>query len=150
MATVACLTQMARLRPVCTRTFIKDDPLMHGEVSGVIGMTGGLTGNCSVSFPMPLARHLVARFLDESEADITEVMIADGIGEVANMVAGGAKTHAAETGIRFAISTPTLIIGAQACLYNPAGTMSFACEFTASAERTDTFLVEVAARIRAR
>ena len=145
-ATIACLTQMADIRPTCLRAFIKEDPLMHGEITGVIGLTGGLTGSCVISFPMDLARFIVARFLREAEASVTEAMIADGIGEVANMVAGGAKSHFAAGGLRFAISTPTLIIGAQACLYNPGGTASFACEFALTPTASDTFLVEVATR----
>lgn len=144
LATLECLTEMAKLDPQRVRVFIKTDPQMHGFVSGVIGMSNGITGSCSVSFPRRLAAFVVARFLGEEESAITDEMISDGIGEVANMVAGGAKRRFAETLYRFDISTPTVILGAPTGLHNPIGVMSVACEFTATPELPETFLIEVA------
>ena len=143
-ATLDCLTQMAGLAPERKRIFIKTDPLMHGYVTGIIGMSNGITGSCTVSFPQNLARHIIAKFMGEIESNLTDEMICDGIGEVANMVAGGAKRHFATTEYRFDISTPTVILGNPTSLHNPGGTISIACEFTASPALTETFLIEVA------
>jgi len=144
VATLDCLTQMAGMTPERKRVFIKTDPMMHGFITGIIGMSNGITGSCSVSFPASIARHIIAKFMEEDEAALTDEMVSDGIGEVANMVAGGAKRHFASTAYRFDISTPTVIMGAQTALYNPAETISIACEFIASPALAETFLIEIA------
>lgn len=143
-ATLECLTQMAGMTPERKRVFVKTDPQMHGFITGIIGMSNGITGSCSVSFPADLARHIVGRFMGEDPARLTDEMVSDGIGEVANMVAGGAKRQFASTEYRFDISTPTVIMGSPTALYNPAETVSIACEFTASPALAETFLIEIA------
>jgi chemotaxis protein CheX len=148
-ATLDCLTQMAGMTPERKRVFIKTDPMMHGSITGIIGMSNGITGSCSVSFPHALAKHIVAKFMGENEDNLTDEMVSDGIGEVANMVAGGAKREFATSEYRFDISTPTVIMGAPTALYNPADTVSIACEFTASPALAETFLIEVALKPQA-
>lgn len=143
-ATLDCLKQMAGVKPERKRVFVKVDPLMHGDVCGIIGMTNGITGSCVVSFPDQLAKRIVARLLGEDEATISSSMIEDGIGEVANMVAGGAKRKFADTPYRFDISIPTVIHGEPVKLFNPADTVSIACEFLADPAWPETFLIEVA------
>ncbi len=144
-ATLDCLTQMGGLQPERKRLFIKNDPTMHGEITGIIGLSNGLTGSCSVSFPLALAKHIVGKFLGESPDQLSEEMINDGIGEVANMVAGGAKRQFIANGHRFDISTPTVISGGRpTALHNPVGVMSIACEFSPWPQAPETFLIEVA------
>lgn len=143
-ATLDCLKQMAQVRPDRRRVFVKTDPQMHGDICGIIGMTNGITGSCVVSFPDALAKRIVARFLGENEATISAAMVEDGIGEVANMVAGGAKRKFTETPYRFDISTPTVVHGEPVKLFNPADTVAIACEFTADPAWTETFLIEIA------
>jgi chemotaxis protein CheX len=143
-ATLECLTQMAGMTPERKRVFVKTDPMMHGYITGIIGMSNGITGSCSVSFPHNLAKHIVAKFMGESEATLTDDMVSDGIGEVANMVAGGAKRQFASSEYRFDISTPTVVMGSPTALYNPVQTVSIACEFTASPLIPETFLIEIA------
>jgi len=144
LATLDCLTEMAGLKPKRQRMFVKDNAMMHGNYTGIIGMTNGITGSCSVSFPTGLARLVVARFLGEDEAGLSDALVSDGIGEVANMVAGGAKRRFADTGYRFDISTPTVIIGHPTGLHNPMGSTSIACEFLAMPDMVETFLIEIA------
>jgi chemotaxis protein CheX len=144
VATLECLTQMAGVKPERKRIFVKSDPLMHGYITGIIGMSNGITGSCSVSFPHDLAKSIVGRFLGENQDVLTASMISDGIGEVANMVAGGAKRLFAATEYRFDISTPTVVQGGPTALYNPADTISIACEFTALPGNPETFLIEIA------
>jgi chemotaxis protein CheX len=143
-ATIECLTQMAGMQPARKRLFIKNDPKMHGDVSGVIGMSRGLTGSCMVSFPMPLARRIVGGMLMEDPAALTPEMVNDGIGEVANMVAGGARRLFVAAGKQFDISTPTVISGDPISMFNPGDVVSIAAEFTSKPEWPETFLVEVA------
>ena len=118
---------------------------MHGSISGVIGLSNGITGSCAVSFPGSLAERIVASFLGES-IPMDESIIHDGIGEVANMVAGGAKMRFANSGFNFSISTPTVIAGKPTQLWNPAEVVSIACEFTARPDWEETFIIEIATK----
>lgn len=144
-STLECLEQMAGCKPVRKRIFIKKDHLMYGAISGVIGLSNGITGSCSVSFPIALAERIVAAFLGE-DLPIAEQMIHDGIGEVANMVAGGAKMRFSKAGFNFSISTPTVIAGSPTELWNPAEIVSVACEFSARPDWEELFLIEIASK----
>jgi CheY-specific phosphatase CheX len=146
VATLDCLTTMAGLKPERKRLFLKTSPVMHGDLAGVIGMTRGVTGSCVVSFPESLARKVVARLLGDQPANMTKDMIQDGIGEVANMVGGGAKRLLAMSDYKFDISTPTVLAGHPIMLYNPPETISIACEFTAQPDWPETFMIELATK----
>lgn len=144
-AALDCLRQMAGAKPERKRVFVKTDPTMHGDICGIIGLANGITGSCVVSFPDSLARRIVARLLSEpNEASISPSMIEDGIGEVANMVAGGAKRQFVNTPYRFDITVPTVVHGEPVKLFNPADTVAIACEFTADPAWPETFLIEIA------
>jgi chemotaxis protein CheX len=144
-ATLDCLTQMAGLQPERKRLFVKNDPVMHGNITGIIGMSNGLTGSCSVSFPTSIAKVIVGKLLGEAPDQLSDEMIHDGIGEVANMVAGGAKRQFIASGHRFDISTPTVIVGERpTSLFNPVDTMAIACEFLPWPGAAETFLIEIA------
>jgi chemotaxis protein CheX len=145
-ATLACLSQMAKIESKRERIFVKTNAKMHGSVTGIIGLTNGITGSVAVSFPHNLAKLIVARLLGDSPDKLSEAVIGDGIGEVANMVAGGAKRAFAETEHRFNISTPTVIMGDQTSMFNPAPAVTIAAEFSTSISQTETFLIEIAFR----
>ncbi len=150
VATLECMTVMAGLKPERKRLFLKTSTIMHGEVAGVIGMSpvggSGITGSVVVSFTEPLARRIVGSLLNENPETMHKDMVLDGIGEVANMVAGGAKRLLAGGIYRFNISTPTVLYGKQVNLYNPPETISIACEFLANPQWPDTFLIELATK----
>ncbi len=143
-ATISVMTEMARLKPARQRIFLKKDPLMYGDVAGIIGMSNGITGSCVVSFPNALAAKIVASLLMEETANVTKEMVNDGIGEIANMVAGAAKRQFATTSYRFDISVPTVISGEPVKLFNPQDIVSIACEFQADPKWPELFLIEIA------
>jgi chemotaxis protein CheX len=144
-ATLECLSSMAGATPTRKRVFVKTDPLMHGEVTGMIGLSNGMTGSCALSFHMAMAKQLVGRFLGEEPVKITPEMACDGVGEIANMVAGAAKRAFVNLGQHFDISTPTVVMGGvPTAVHNPAGTLNIACEFLLFPESSETFLLEIA------
>lgn len=151
VATLDCMTVMGGLQPARRRLFLKTTPLMHGEIAGVIGLSNpsggsGVTGSVVVSFPDSLARRIVSRLTSEAPESLAKDMVLDGIGEVANMVGGGAKRLLAGTQYRFDISTPTILSGHQVNLYNPPDTVSIAIEFAAHPDWPETFMIELATR----
>lgn len=146
-ATCECLDQMSGLKPKRERLYIKKDALMFGDISGIIGMSNGITGSCIVSFTMPMAENIVASMLGEVVAG-NEELVTDGIGEVANMVAGGAKRRFDGSEYSFDISTPTILRSGQPTpeIYNPSGSVCICCEFSVTCESggQETFTIEIA------
>ena len=79
------------------------------DVSSVIGFSGGATGSVVLHFRFDMASKVATAF---AGADITPEHedFADALGELANMVAGGAKSHF--EGLNISISLPSVIVGA--------------------------------------
>jgi chemotaxis protein CheX len=61
------------------------------EVSGVIGLSGKATGAVVLSVSLPVAFRLVEAMLDLRVHEINSDVV-DAVGELTNMIAGGAKT----------------------------------------------------------
>lgn len=92
--------------------YIKQNYEMYGDVSAVIGLSGTTTGTCALSLPQALAERLIRGMLMVPDSDsIAESDVHDGVGELINMIAGGAKTKLTQTQYRFNITLPTIISG---------------------------------------
>ncbi len=79
------------------------------DVTGVIGMTGQVSGSVILSMPMDSAVAIVALFCGEKlEAESSD--FADAVGELVNMISGGAKAQFPATG-NVSISVPSVIVG---------------------------------------
>jgi chemotaxis protein CheX len=78
------------------------------DICGVIGMSGKMMGMCIVglskSVAVKAASHLLMSPCDEINTEVT-----DAVGEIANMVAGAAKSQLEEHELR--ISLPSVIVG---------------------------------------
>ena len=62
------------------------------DVSGIIAMSGDMEGSIVLSFPTATAERVVALFVGE-ELAATHEDFADAVGELVNMVSGGAKAR---------------------------------------------------------
>jgi chemotaxis protein CheX len=86
---------------------LKADPCPLYDVSGIIGFSGDVIGSVVVSLQMSAAQALVSAFagmpIEPNSPDFT-----DAIGELANMIAGGAKK---DLGNAASITVPSIIIG---------------------------------------
>lgn len=78
------------------------------DVSGIIGMSGDVVGFVTLSFPMDTAKAVVALFAGEA-VDPGRPDFADAIGELVNMVCGGAKAGFKDKAV--SISCPSVVIG---------------------------------------
>jgi chemotaxis protein CheX len=83
-------------------------PASH-DVSGVIGMSGDVSGSIVLSFPRATAEAVVALFCGE-QLDSDSADFADAVGELVNMVSGGAKANLGAKSV--SISCPSVVIGA--------------------------------------
>lgn len=80
------------------------------DITGILGFSGGRQGSIIMTFSEKLALRIVGGMLGiEFEEFDTDVR--DGIGELVNIVAGGAKTRLQNRGINFELSIPNTILG---------------------------------------
>lgn len=79
------------------------------DISGIIGMSGDVVGSVVLSFPTDAAVSIVQLFTG-TELDAESEDFADAIGELVNMVSGGAKAGFPESK-RVSISCPSVVIG---------------------------------------
>ena len=106
------LKTMAQLDLTPGKPKLKKDEIARGDVSGLIGMVGPQTkGSFSVSFDKGLALEVMRRMLGEAPNEINEE-VTDMVGEITNMVTGGAKRLLGEKGYDFDMATPIVVSGA--------------------------------------
>ncbi len=87
---------------------IKADSGNSFDVSGIIGMSGDVMGTVVLSFPSDSAERIVTLFCGQ-KLDANTPDFADAVGELVNMVSGGAKAMFA--GKRVSISCPSVVVG---------------------------------------
>ena len=98
-----------KLKPGAPR--LKKDEIARGDVSGLIGMVGPQTkGSLSITFEQELALTIMERMLGERPAVINEE-VTDMVGEITNMVTGGAKNLLGDKGYEFDMATPMVVSG---------------------------------------
>jgi chemotaxis protein CheX len=64
------------------------------------------------------------------EEDVSNEFLADGVGELANMIAGAAKSVLAEKGIKTYISIPRVILGSNHYIHRPKEVPCVKIDFT--------------------
>jgi len=90
---------------------LKKNDVSMGDVSGLIGMVGPKTkGSLSITFEKSLALRIMQRMLGEKLKEIDED-VTDMVGEITNMVTGGAKQELSKKGYDFDMATPMVVSG---------------------------------------
>jgi chemotaxis protein CheX len=108
---VNVLSMMAQTQLKAQKPRLKKDEIALGDVSGMIGMIGPQTkGSLSISFEESLALEIMEKMLGERPAAIDEE-VTDMVGEITNMVTGGAKNMLGEKGYEFDMATPIVVSG---------------------------------------
>lgn len=88
---------------------LKENTTPTHDVSGIIGMSGDMVGTVILSFQRETAESIVALFSGE-KLSCGSADFADAVGELVNMVSGGAKALFADTK-DVSISCPSVIVG---------------------------------------
>lgn len=91
---------------------IRPDQIPLYEISGIIGLSGAVTGCVVVSLSKDIAFQLVSALTGEEVTEL-DADCTDAIGEITNMIAGNAKKDFPGGGS--SISVPTVVIGKQLC-----------------------------------
>ena len=110
-STVNVLRTMAQTELKVGKIAPKTDRKTSGVVTGVIGMASELiTGNLILSFDKPAIIGVVSRMLMERHHDVTDQVV-DAVGELTNMICGGAKSELNQKGLAFSMATPMMLRG---------------------------------------
>ena len=108
---VNVLTTMAGITPIIGKPSIKNDENAPGVVTGLIDLVSKDTnGSLAISFSKPVALEIANKMLATDIEDVDET-IEDLVGEMTNMMAGGAKAIYQEQGYNFDLTRPTVIAG---------------------------------------
>lgn len=90
---------------------LKKDKVPPGDVTGIISMQSSRTkGTLAISFSERVILQIAQRMLGETFTSIDKD-IADLVGEITNIVCGGAKQLLEQKGFNFDLARPTVIIG---------------------------------------
>jgi len=134
------LATMAMLEPQAGQVAIKDEDIACGEITGIIGLVGdNFKASLAVSFSRPVILEITARMLGEEITDIDDTVI-DLVGEITNMVTGGAKNLLDQKGYSIGLSTPMVVTGVNHKVTHKAKGPRIVAPFTLEAGE---FFVEV-------
>jgi chemotaxis protein CheX len=111
LATTNVIQTMASLTVTAGKPGLKQGNLSWGSVSGVIGMASDkLKGHMVVSFDTPCILRIVSNMLGEEMKEMNKDVV-DAVGEITNMICGGAKKSLSESGCVFNMAIPLVISG---------------------------------------
>ena len=105
---------------------LKKDKMPSYEISGIIGLSGSVSGCVVINLSKEIALQLASALLDEEFTELDDDCT-DAIGEIANMIAGNAKTDFPVDNT--SISVPSIVVGKHKMNY-PSGIpiVSIPCE----------------------
>lgn len=110
-ATINVLGMMAMIKPSPQKPHMKNDTKSTGDVTGIIGLAGEKAkGSFAISFSEQSILRIVSNMLGE-EIKSMEDGIDDAVGEITNMISGGARAELDKMGYTFEMAIPTVITG---------------------------------------
>lgn len=111
-ASTTILSSMCEVTSVQKKElFVNEDTQLFGEISGIMGLSGKLTGSMVLSFQTEMAKKLTAKMLDCEASELSAADLEDAVGELTNMISGEAKKLLINTDYAFSISLPTVVSG---------------------------------------
>lgn len=136
-ATVETFARMARLKVVSGKPYLFTDQQNGKDISGVIGLSGTLKGAVVIGMPEKVALLMVERLIGQHFDKLT-AEVNDGVGELANIIAGYAKKDL--TGEEIQIALPTVIYGPKHTVSMPSDVPVVVIPFTSE---LGDFVIEV-------
>jgi chemotaxis protein CheX len=120
LATQNIFNTMVKLKINIMKPYIKKPGEPVSYISASIGMTGRVNGVISINFGREAACLVTSKFLGEKFLDVNDA-VKDSIGEIANIIAGGAKRSLQEDNMDCKIALPSVVIGQNHSLSYPSG-----------------------------
>ncbi len=90
---------------------IKESPAPSMEISIIIGITGGVTGDVIYSMGFPMVKKIAEILAPGLSEEQIKSEYKDIVGELANMITGNAMNLFASSGKQIDITTPTVVEG---------------------------------------
>lgn len=110
-STEKVMTTMASTELRKLESLVRDNRETMGEVTGVIGFsTEEVTGNLIISFEEQCILKIVERMVGAASEEINEEII-DAVGELTNIIVGGAKSELNKHGHISDMARPMVIAG---------------------------------------
>ena len=141
-ATIHLFDTMLKMHVVPGKPVLKQEPYPSFDVSGIIGLSGSAQGSIVISFPKVMALKVVSALLG-TELKVVGPEMTDGIGELANIIAGNAKQNL--EGLNLSISLPNVILGKDHVVASQSGTPAIIVPFTCN---MGSFAMEVSLKTR--
>ena len=111
ISTINVIKTMARTDAKPGKPFVKNDKSSKGDVTGIVGLTGlEAKGSMAVTFTESAILHIYSQMLDEKADKISDEIV-DCVGEITNMICGGAKAILSGKGYKFDMAIPSMIAG---------------------------------------
>ena len=117
------------------KPFLRTGTLPPGSISGTISLTGdNVMGSVSLIFNQDIIEKLFRSMMMMGDTDPVDMgELKDAVGELTNMVAGGAKSQLQGKGIEFNIGLPTVVVGENHYLELPHDATSYIVPMTTDA-----------------
>ncbi len=110
-STINVVSTMAFMKIEAGTPHINRGSATTGIVTGVIGLAGSsVLGSVIISFSKEAILAIVSNMLGV-EYDSVDDDVQDAVGEITNMIVGGAKRILSEKGFKFNLAIPTIIKG---------------------------------------
>lgn len=91
--------------------YMRKDSQTTGVVTGILGLAGeNVLGSVIISFEESAILEIVSSMLGEPFLEINDD-VEDAVGELTNIVVGGAKRLLRDKGFKFELSIPTMLRG---------------------------------------
>jgi chemotaxis protein CheX len=105
------LSTMARTEAKPSSPTLKQGDRAAGDVTGMIGLIGEQAkGSLALTFTEAAILNIASQMIGQTFEMIDDI-VADAVGEITNMVTGGAKKLLSEKGYKFKMATPSVIVG---------------------------------------
>ena len=116
-AAINVIATMAQIEVKAGKPDLKRGNVTMGVVNGVIGLASKEhLGNMIVSFDEGCILGIVSKMLGEHFTVIGKDVL-DAVGEITNMISGGAKRELNELGYLFEMALPVIITGKQVAIH---------------------------------
>ncbi|MEW6429069.1 MAG: chemotaxis protein CheX [Thermodesulfobacteriota bacterium] len=103
---------MCQIKATPQKPSLKTGRETYGDVTGVIAMHSDKISGCMIlSFEKKCILNIVANMLMEDPKREVDDEIVDAVGELTNMICGGAKAQLSKLDTTFDMATPTMVLG---------------------------------------
>lgn len=110
-ATMDVFDSMVQVKTTVGKPTVKNHCIAQGEITGTIELLSAQhRGMLAISFSRPAALLIYEKMLGESASEV-DTAVLDLIGEITNMVCGGAKNKLHKSGYDFELTQPLVLHG---------------------------------------